>query len=125
MEGDHNLSHVIVPPPEATWNDISEFALSYNGYENFGTNPQDSTEFPDLPSFANAALEIWERNGTLPDSLHLLRCALFFEQRRSGQGFPFDFNPDDEWSNPRSEYIVWITYVKALLQAINDSTVQE
>ena len=112
-----------VPDPDASWEDITNFALSYNGYKRYAHEVGDSTrQATMLSDFANAASENWERNQTLPRTLHELRCALFFEQRRAGHGFPFDFEPWNEWNDPRSPYLSWITYVKALIRRIGEDT---
>lgn len=64
---------ITVPPAGATWGDISCFALTYNGYARYeGT----------LGDFANETKRQYVAEGALPCDLHLLRCALFFEQRR-------------------------------------------
>lgn len=124
---------VVIPNASDSWENVSKFALSYNGYELFGAESGkfrsgefrsgefgqgDDSSVENLGSFANAASERWIREGKLPESLHELRCALFFEQRRAGHGFPFDFEVEREWENPRSEYFEWISYVKALIEGI-------
>ena len=110
-----------VPQPNDSWDAITQFALSYNGYRRFNPNQKNGdAAFEALADFANAASAAWERSRLLPATLHELRCALFFEQRRSGQGFPFDFDPSQEWGDPESTYSDWITYVKALVQRINE-----
>lgn len=124
---------VVIPNASDSWENVSKFALSYNGYELFGAESVEFRSFEflsnelgqgevatveHLGSFANAASERWTREGKLPESLHGLRCALFFEQRRAGHGFSFDFEVEREWENPRSEYFEWISYVKALIEGI-------
>ena len=110
-----------VPDPDASWQDITKFALSYNGYQRYAPEGGDSSRQAHmLGDFANAASDNWERNQSLPRTLHELRCALFYEQRRAGHGFPFDFEPWNEWNDPRSPYLSWITHVKALITRIKE-----
>ena len=110
-----------VPDPDASWQDVTKFALSYNGYERYAPEERDSRrQAKMLGDFANAASDKWERNQSLPGTLHQLRCALFYEQRRAGHGFPIDFEPSNEWNDPRSPYLSWITYVKALIRRIRE-----
>ena len=112
---------VPVPKPDDSWDSIARFALSYNGYDRFDSSLTDErASFSALADFANAAESRWQRDGTLPETLHEMRCALFFEQRRSGQGFDFGFVPSDEWEDPDSGYLDWISYVKALVQGIRE-----
>lgn len=68
-----------------------------------------------LGRLAHHVRDGWERNGHLPENLHELRCVLFLEQRRTGHGFPFDFDVWRGWDNPRSSYTLWINYVRALI----------
>ncbi len=110
-----------VPDPDASWQDITKFALSYNGYQRYAPEEGDATRQANmLGDFANAASDNWERNQSLPKTLHELRCALFYEQRRAGHGFSFDFEPSKEWNDPNSPYLGWITYVKALIRRIRE-----
>jgi len=55
-----------IPPPDADWHTIGEFALSFDGYERWGS-------FEKCAEIANAQLA---------GSLDELRTCLFFEQRR-------------------------------------------
>jgi hypothetical protein len=66
-----------VPPPETPWGqEAIEFALSYNGYDRHGGNQG-------AAAIANRLLASWRQSGALEADLPTLRCALFFEQRRS------------------------------------------
>ena len=60
------LTSADIPPPHAEWECISEFALTFGGYERHGS-------FEACANIANA-----KRNQTLTE----LRTCLFFEQRR-------------------------------------------
>lgn len=61
-----DLSVTDVPPDDAPWDTIEEFALTFNGYEHW--------EDPDMcAQIANAKT---------PKNLNELRSCLFFEQRR-------------------------------------------
>lgn len=98
------------------------FALSYNGYECYGKHPGDLQGRAALGQFANITHSRWRQDGTLPTTLHELRSALFYEQRRSGKGFAFTFDVWTAWNNPQSGYQEWFRYVKALIRAIRDIT---
>jgi hypothetical protein len=63
-----------VPAPDADYYDvISEFALTFNGYDYYPDTCED---------IANRALERFGDCGAVPDSLSELRACLFYEQRR-------------------------------------------
>lgn len=111
-----------VPNPFDPWAKISEFALSYNGYELYGEQTGDLTGPNNLADFANATERRWERAGSLPTSLHELRSALFFEQRRSQHLGEFD--PWEDWENPRSNAEPWKKYIRSLLEAIGQQSVE-
>ena len=72
-----SLKPADIPSPSATWTEIGEFALTFNGYEYWG-------------SFAKCA-EI--ANARDPQDLLELRTCLFFEQRRFRH---FGWAPDGE-----------------------------
>lgn len=55
-----------IPEPNATWEEISHFALTCNGYEEAGS-------FEECSRIANARMQ---------STLSELRICLFFEQRR-------------------------------------------
>lgn len=109
---------MFVPDENGPWEPICWFALSYNGYERYGTQPGDIQGEMSLGSFANQTHSRWRRNKVLPDSLHELRSALFYEQRRSGKGFAFTFDVWTDWDDPNSDYQEWFEYVKSLIRAI-------
>lgn len=113
-----NELRIKVPNEHCSWDEVATFALSYNGYQRFGRKPDTFPNAMELGKFANSVMKQWQQDESLPESLHDLRCVLFFEQRRTGNGFPFDFEVQHEWENPRSDYIDWINDVKALLEAI-------
>ena len=64
------------PGPDADWDEIQDFALSYDGYAAFEGGPIE------LGPIANCIARDWRGSGELPEDLHLLRSALYFEQRR-------------------------------------------
>ena len=66
------LTSGVVPERGDTWETVSEFALSYDGY----------AYWEDLPELASRVLQGWTRDRTLPDSLDELRGCLFYERRR-------------------------------------------
>ncbi len=65
-----------MPLPAADWSEIQRFALTFDGYEHWGS-------FDQCAEIANA-----QRHDTLTD----LRTCLFFEQRRWRH---FGFAPDE------------------------------
>ena len=74
---DTTLRSADIPPSDASWTEIGEFALTFDGYEYWG-------------SFAKCA-EI--ANAKAPRTLEELRTCLFFEQRRWHH---FGDTPDSE-----------------------------
>jgi hypothetical protein len=90
-----------VPAPDAGWQEIGRFALSFNGYEWWGS-------FQKCAEVANLAVKTYRESGVLPESLTDLRTCLFFEQRRWRH---FGFDPDEEA----------MRYISALLEAIRES----
>ena len=66
-----------VPPPDAAWRQIVKFALTFDGYEHWGSTNK-------CAAIANS-----RQNRTMSD----LRTCLFFEQRRSHHCGEI---PDDE-----------------------------
>jgi hypothetical protein len=67
------------------WPTINEFALSFDGYERFGS-------FDACAEMANKCAERYHADGLLPAELDTLRACLFFEQRRWRH---FEANPDE------------------------------
>jgi hypothetical protein len=93
-----DLKESDVPLPDAGWYEIGRFALSFNGYDWWGS-------FERCAEIANGAAQAFHELGTLPDSLAELRTCLFFEQRRWHH---FGLDPDDSA----------MVYISALLEAI-------
>lgn len=58
-----------VPGPQASWDEVQAFALTFDGYKHFG---------PKLSELAEEHASL----GTVPTSLDAMRGCLFFEQRR-------------------------------------------
>jgi hypothetical protein len=87
-----------VPLPNAGWYDIGRFALSFNGYDWWGS-------FEKCAEVANLAARAYHESGALPESLTGLRTCLFFEQRRWHH---FGFDPDEPAMG----------YIAALLEGI-------
>ncbi|MDE3087480.1 MAG: hypothetical protein KGJ77_12025 [Acidobacteriota bacterium] len=67
------LAAVAVPAQDSPWEDVQEFALSYDGYG----------YWTDVAELAKTVFGRWAREGTLPASLDELRGCLFHELRRS------------------------------------------
>lgn len=64
-----------LPGPNADYDAIIEFALSFNGYDYWES-------FEKCAEVSNSCLEQWEEDKSLPTSLAELRTCVFFEQRR-------------------------------------------
>ncbi len=80
-----------IPLPSTPWREISSFALSFDGYEHWGS-------FEKCADIANSRAA---------DTLTELRTCLFFEQRRHHH---FGYPPDDET----------MAYIRTLIEAIRD-----
>jgi hypothetical protein len=94
---DSELTEDNLPPPEAKWEDIWEFALTFNGYKY-------SDKCADI---ANNAYSKYNEAKQLPDDLSDLRSCLFFEQRRWRH---FGKNPDEQTMD----------YIHALIESIRN-----
>jgi hypothetical protein len=66
------LAATEIPRRADSWDAVSDFALSYDGYEYWA----------DLPELARRVVQRWTRSRTLPGALDELRACLFYEQRR-------------------------------------------
>lgn len=64
-----------IPGPQAHWEVVEEFALSFNGYKRHGS-------FARCASIANQYEAAYKKNRAVPKTLDDLRTCLFFEQRR-------------------------------------------
>jgi hypothetical protein len=93
---------ITVPGPDADWNEIGYFALSFNAYNRRGGSHP-------VGEFANEAGRRWADAGELPLDLDDLRTALFFEQRRFHHY---------GWAPGERELV----YIRALIAAIHDRT---
>jgi hypothetical protein len=95
-----DLSPQDVPAPDADWQSIASFALTFDGYDHWGS-------FEACGEAANASMVAFVERRALPDSLTELRTCLFFEQRRSQHmgGIPDDVTKE---------------YVRALVEAIRE-----
>jgi len=87
--GNKNLTMADIPSPDASWREIAEFALTFDGYEFWGS-------FEKCAEIANAKGQ---------HSLTDLRTCLFFEQRRWRH---FGEDPDREA----------MMYIRALVEKI-------
>ncbi len=67
-----DLDTSAVPRRGESWDAVSDFALSYDGYG----------YWDNLPSLAGRVLQRWTRRRSLPATLDELRGCLFYEQRR-------------------------------------------
>ncbi len=88
----------MVPARSASWHEIEEFALAYDGY----------AYWSDVAELALRGIRAWARDRTLPSSLDELRGCLFYEQRR--------WHHFGEEPHGRATEYVW-----ALLDAVRSS----
>lgn len=72
MKGAEPLRIDAVPTPDADWQEIAEFANTFNGYKHFGDT------WADRYSEASAQ---YRETGALPDNIDDLRGVLFLEFR--------------------------------------------
>jgi len=91
-----------LPHPNADWNPIRLFALSFNGYDKWGS-------FEKCADIANDSLDKWREEEVFPNSLTDLRTCLFFEQRRWTH---FGSDPDEKS----------MIYIHELVEAIRRKT---
>lgn len=95
-----DLTEGDIPSANAEWHEIGRFALSFNGYEQWGS-------FERCAEIANRWLDAYGAQGSLPNSLTELRTSLFFEQRRWRH---YGFDPDEEAMD----------YIHALVEVIRE-----
>jgi hypothetical protein len=94
-----NLTEKDLPPPNAeNWGVIDQFALSFDGYNYWGSLKK-------CAEISNNSAQTYREKGILPSSLTDLRTCLFFEQRRWRH---FGEHPDKDT----------MTYIHALVEAI-------
>ena len=93
-----DLTERDIPSPKAEWRQIGKFALTFNGYEHWGS-------FEKCGEIGNRWEKVYTEGQTLPGSLTDLRTCLFFEQRRWRH---FGWEPDEEA----------MRYIRALVEAI-------
>jgi hypothetical protein len=93
-----DLAEQELPPPDADWWQIWEFALTFDGYDHWGS-------FDQCADIGNRWAALYAEQQVLPESLTELRTCLFFEQRRWHH---FGDNPDEESEE----------YIRALLEGI-------
>ena len=98
-----NITEKDLPPLNAEyWGVIDQFALSFDGYEQWG-----SFEKCACAEIGNHSSATYQEKKVLPSSLIDLRTCLFFEQRRWRH---FGEHPDKEI----------MTYIHALVEAIRN-----
>jgi hypothetical protein len=71
------LTRSAIPPHNPTLDEISRFALTFNGYDHWGS-------FEACADVANRFIRAFEENRSISEDITLteLRTCLFFEQRR-------------------------------------------
>jgi len=89
-----------IPHPGADWGVVGRFALSFNGYEHWGS-------FERCAAVAYRGREAFETGHALPVTLTELRTCLFFEQRRWRH---YGYDPDERA----------MAYIRALVEGIRE-----
>jgi hypothetical protein len=92
------LSEEILPEPNAEWDALQIFALTFNGYDQWGSSEK-------CAELSNQCLALHRKEGVLPETLKELRTCLFYEQRRWRH---FGDDPDSPT----------LVYLRALIEAI-------
>lgn len=91
MSTKNSRNLIPVPPKGAPWfMEGAEFALTYNGYA------RHREEAKKISQIVN---DTFNETGNLPENLNMLRCALFFEQRRIRWNEPSNLLNDDCYRN--------------------------
>ena len=80
------LTAADLPPRNASWRQMSAFAVSYNGYNHWPSHG-------DCMGVANNAAEFYEKLGVLPSTLDELRTCLFVEYQRY---LDYGWTPDEK-----------------------------
>jgi hypothetical protein len=94
-----------IPDRGDTWDAVSSFSLSYDGY----------AYWDDVSELATRRIRSWTRQHTLPTSIDEVRACLFYEQRR--------WHHFGEDPNGRGEKYVWalLDTLRNLVAASNSS----
>ena len=101
--GNADLKIDDVPASDAGWSQIGRFALTFDGYERWGS-------FEKCAEIGNRWAKAYTDGQTLPDSLTDLRTCLFYEQRRWRH---YGWEPDEGA----------MSYIHALVEAIRRNSV--
>jgi len=100
-----DLTEHDIPSPGAGWHEIGKFALTFDGYDHWGS-------FEKCAEVGNRWAEAYAERQALPDSLTDLRTCLFFEQRRWRH---YGWDPDEEA----------MRYIRALVEAIRGNVLAD
>jgi len=96
-----------LPRRGADFNEIYQFAFTFNGYEYWKS-------FDKCAEVANRCLENYRKTGKLPDTLVELRTCLFFENRRWHH---FGDPPDEE---VKSYFTEILERIRNIIEALSD-----
>ncbi len=96
--GNDDLTEADLPPPNADCRRISQFAVSYRGYDHWGTHAE-------CVEVANTGTDMYEKLGELPGTLDELRTCLFVEYQRY---LDYGWTPDEKR----------MKYLRALVEGI-------
>ena len=98
-----SLNDYPIPGAEDDWNEIGSFALTFDGYEFWGS-------FEACSEVSQRYLDAYIKDGSLPTNLTDLRTCLFFEQRRWRH---YGYEPDE----PAMHYIkALVVTIRSLVQ---------
>jgi len=84
--GNDVLTVAHLPPPRSPWRRICVFAVSYLGYDHWGSHAE-------CVDVANTTSDMYEKLGELPNSLDELRTCLFVEYQRY---LDYGWTPDEK-----------------------------
>jgi hypothetical protein len=95
---------IAVPPDDAPWEAVFDFALTYDGYKHHGSEGAFAV--------SRSLYDQWRRTRDLPDDLAAIRCALFIEQRSAHWT---EFNPEHDGP--------WVSTLVAKIRELTGGTV--
>ncbi|MEK7874370.1 MAG: hypothetical protein AAB502_11015, partial [Chloroflexota bacterium] len=72
-----SLTEEVIPPAEADEREIARFSATFDGYRRWGSGTRGCAEI------ANKWRTRYKQDGSLPESVAVIRTCLFFEQRRA------------------------------------------
>jgi hypothetical protein len=105
LNGELNTTNL--PPPQASFDEVSRFALTFDGYEYCGS-------LKNCTKVANRIAQFYIEGKNLAGSLSDLRAALFWEQRRVRNQCCGGLSYDEEEKEREQS----LTYMHAIVEKI-------